>query len=103
MTDEKGRLLEEGFKKPTVSENSSPSTTRMGRFAFILFLTGLLTFFTNARSQEPPSIEERVDKVLSETPLIGRKHVPTWCLPGSANGTDRWPRRFSYARSHEIQ
>lgn len=74
MTDEKGRLLEEGSQEPAVSEQhriSTPSTSRMGRFAFILFLTGLLTF-NNVRSQEPPSIEQRVDRILSETPLIGR-------------------------------
>lgn len=80
MTDEKGRLLEEGSTEPAVSEQhrisaSTSSTSRMGRFAFLLFLTGLL-IFNNVRSQEPPGIEQRVDRILSETPLIGRyKHV----------------------------
>lgn len=97
MTDEKGHLLEEGSQESAVNEqhhistSTSPtnSTSRMGRFAFILFLMGLLTF-NNVRSQEAPSIEQRVGRILSETPLIGRyKHV--YQMLKSVN-RDRWPR-----------
>lgn len=88
MTEKTGRLLEEGSEKHPVVEHtpvphiSAPSSTgKMGRWIAILFLTGLFTILANARSSEVSlSIEQRVDKILSETPLIGMHkncHAPS--------------------------
>lgn len=79
MTEKISRLLEEGSEKhPVVKDTpvphiSAPSPTgKMGRWIAILFLTGLFTLLANARGSEVSlSIEQRVDKILSETPLIG--------------------------------
>jgi len=93
MTDEKGRLLEGGSKELAseqqhhISTPSPSSASRMGRFAFLLFLTGLLTF--NVRSQKTLSIEQRVDRILSETPLIGRyRHFKPMLKSANAHNLD---------------
>lgn len=79
MTEKISRLLEEGSEKhPAVKGTpvphiSAPSSTgKMVRWIAILFLTGLFTLLANARGSDVSlSIEQRVDKILSETPLIG--------------------------------
>lgn len=85
MPSETGRLLGAYSEKVPPSEEQeqdrvhnpqtprSPSrSNRIGR-AFILLVAISLTLWSNIRySQRPPSIDQRVDRILTETPLIGR-------------------------------
>lgn len=100
MTGETGRLLEECSKTPTGEPEKAPQpSTRssgiMGRLVVILFLAGFLTLFTSARGPEVAlSIDQRADRILSETPLIGR-YSTTWDSLGTnsvpADGHDDLP------------
>lgn len=100
MTEKTGRLLEEGSEKHPIVKDapvrhiSAPLPTgKMGRWIAILFLTGLFTLLANARgSGVSLSIEQRVDKILSETPLIGMHKNCHAHLQLLTECLHRWPR-----------
>lgn len=66
-------------ERPTMSL-TNPS--RRWHYPLILLCAGLFIFLNNVHASETlHSIEDRVDKILSETPLIGRLWDYTFYVP----------------------
>jgi membrane dipeptidase len=55
---------------------ATSSSSRFWRYSLTLLCAGFLVLLTNVRAVSSLSVEERVDKILSETPLTGRYQVP---------------------------
>lgn len=76
-TDEKEQI-QGSDKSKTANETAAPvaknyksSGIRLWHYVLIFFCAGAVVLLTNIRGSEPQNIEDRVSKILAQTPLIG--------------------------------